>query len=317
MAKVLVTGGAGFIGSHVVERLLADKHQVRVLDNLLSGKRAFVPLQADFVEGDVTNPEHVTNAMDGIERVVHLAALRSVPASWENPDEYQRVNVQGTQLVCAVACDARVKRLVNISSSSVYGIAPQPLREGREAERVESPYARTKREAEGVAMRAASKGLDVVSLRYFNVIGPRQDPAGGYATFVIGAIRKLLGNEQVIINEDGEQTRDFNPVANAVHGTLLALFSEREFRGEQVNIASGAPRTVNQAFETVRRSVARYRPEVLGVQPVRTGQVRKGDIRDNVADLTKARFLLGYVPVETFAVSVDKTVDYFVAQRSI
>ena len=310
-----MTGGAGFIGSHVVASLVRDYH-VRVLVNLFAGKRENVPIGVELLVGDITNRDDVHQAMQGIDRVVHLAALRSVPQSIKDMVGYADKNVTGTTMICDEALKAKVKRVVSISSSSVYGEgAPLPLREGHEAE-LKSPYAGAKFAAEIMARVAGSMGLDVVSLRYFNVFGPRQDPTGDYATFIPRTILNLVNGERQIIHEDGEQTRDFNPVANTVFGTRQALFSPRKFRGEAFNIASGKPHSVNEVYELARNLVAKYVPAAASVEPVRTGKVREGDIRNTSADLTNARECLDYVPVQSFEDGLSETVDYF-CQRSI
>lgn len=310
-----MTGGAGFIGSHIVESLVRDGYRVRVLDNLFAGKRKNVPEGVEFVQGDITARDDVRFAMQGIDRVMHLAALRSVPASMTAMGDYFLVNVGGTAMICDEALKAGVKRVVSVSSSSVYGNAQLPLKEGRESEE-KSPYASSKRSAERVCVLAAAMGLDVVSLRYFNVFGPRQDPTGGYATFIPGTILKLSTGQRQTIHEDGEQTRDFNPVANTVHGSRLALFSPKRFQGEAFNVASGKPHTVNDVYERTRSSVARYVPAAAQVEPTRTGVVREGDIRHTAADLSLVERELGYHPVQTFEDGLDETVDYFL-QRSI
>ena len=295
----LVTGGAGFIGSHLVEELVRRGRTVRVLDNLSTGHRgnlAAVADRIDFVEGDILDPATVRAAMHGVRRVFHQAALRSVPRSVDDPQSSNRVNVEGTLNVLVAARDAGVERVVYASSSSAYGrtdvlpltetMAPQPV----------SPYAVSKLAGEYYCqVFTRVYGLATVGLRYFNVFGPRQDPASQYAAVVPRFIAAAFRGESLEIHGDGLQSRDFTYVGNVVAANCLAAESDRA-AGEAFNVACGNQHTLMDIVERLRGLNGPYGA------PLRWHHTpdRAGDVRHTRADITKARRLLGYEPLTDF-----------------
>ncbi|MEE8605773.1 MAG: SDR family oxidoreductase, partial [Candidatus Aminicenantaceae bacterium] len=256
--KYLVTGGAGFIGSHLVESLVTQGQDVRVLDNFLTGKREnladFID-DIDLIEGDIRDLSTCERALDGVDFVLHQAALPSVPRSIADPVLTNAINVVGTLNLLAASKEAKVKKFVSASSSSVYGDDPNlPKREGTEGAPL-SPYAVTKLVGEKY-MRIFSEiyGLGTVSLRYFNIFGPRQDPDSQYAAVIPNFITSMERGESPRIFGDGEQSRDFTYVANVVKANILALESE-EISGEVLNIACGNRITVNTLCEKIRHFI--------------------------------------------------------------
>jgi len=289
---VLVTGGGGFIGSHLVDRLCRDGYRVRVLDNFATGRREnLLPLvdHIELVEGDIQSYERVHNAVRGSELVFHTAALPSVPRSVQDPLTSNASNVTGTLNVLLAARDEGVRRVVFASSSSIYGAnADLPKREEMPVRPV-APYAVAKLAAEGYC-RAFSQvyGLETVSLRYFNVFGPRQDPLSQYAAVIPAFITALLSGRRPVIYGDGEQSRDFTFVDNAVEATLLAAETPG-VAGETFNVACGERTSLNRLLEFL---------EALTGRPMDATYVdpRPGDVRHSLADISRARQSLGYEP---------------------
>jgi nucleoside-diphosphate-sugar epimerase len=305
--KYLVTGGAGFIGSHLVEFLVTQGKEVRVLDNFLTGKKENI---ADFIdgieliEGDIRDLETCKKAVDGIDFVLHQAALPSVPRSIENPVLTNAINVGGTLNILAASKEAQVKKVVFASSSSVYGDDPHlPKKEGTEGSPL-SPYAVTKLVGEKY-MRVFSEiyGLGTVSLRYFNIFGPRQDPLSQYAAVVPNFITKMDRGERPRIYGDGEQSRDFTFVANVVRANMLALESEG-ISGEVFNIACGDRITVNTLFEKIRHVFNK------DTDPVHESP-RPGDVRHSFADIEKAKKLIDYEPAVSFDDGLRETIRWY------
>jgi UDP-glucose 4-epimerase len=308
MARYLVTGGAGFIGSSIAEALVAKGESVRILDDFSSGRRENLqgPLaKAELIEGTIVDPAIVSRAVHGVEVVFHQAAIPSVVRSVEDPRASMLVGVQGTTVVLDAARHAGVRRVVFAASSAAYGDAPAlPKVEAMEAQPL-SPYACSKLTGEHL-MRIFSSlyGLETVSLRYFNIFGPRQDPKSEYAAvipkFVTAAIRKA----RPIVFGDGEQTRDFCYVENAVRANLLAASTERKLSGEVVNVACGERTSLNQLIQHIGELAGtRLEPEYRPVRP--------GDVRDSVADIQAARQLLGYEPVIDLRTGLEKTYEAF------
>jgi UDP-glucose 4-epimerase len=289
MANVLVTGGAGFIGSHLAERLLETGHAVRVLDDFSTGRRENVAgFEADIelLEGDVRDEGALSSALDGIEVVFHEAALASVPRSVIDPVASNDVNVTGTLRLLVAARDAGVRRLVYASSSSVYGNSPDLPKREEMAPSPESPYAVSKLAAENYC-RAFSLLYDIecVALRYFNVFGPRQDPCSQYAAVVPLFVTALIGGEPPVIFGDGEQSRDFTYVGDVVDANVRAM--ERDgVSGEVLNIACGRTTTVNTLLGALQ--------DILGtsITPNHVDE-RPGDVRHSYADVSKAERMLG------------------------
>jgi UDP-glucose 4-epimerase len=310
MKRALVTGGAGFIGSHLVEGLLARGYQVRVLDNFATGRREnLVPMATDIelLEGDVCNLTTVRNAVRQVEIVFHEAALPSVPRSVKNPLESNEVNIAGTLNVLLAARDAGVRRVVYASSSSAYGdtptlpkvetLPPDPL----------SPYAVGKLAGEQyMKVFAALYGLSTISLRYFNIFGPRQDPTTQYAGVIAKFITCALEGKPYPVFGDGEQSRDFTYVENAVAANLSA--AECEFDGSPiVNIARGERTTLNQIIAMVN--------ELTGNKiPIQYNPPRAGDVRHSQADITRAKEILGYQPTVDIREGLRRTLEWYRSQ---
>jgi UDP-N-acetylglucosamine/UDP-N-acetyl-alpha-D-glucosaminouronate 4-epimerase len=309
----LVTGGAGFIGSHLVEALLRLGQRVRVLDNYATSRRETLGLvlaglppdaaaRLEVVEGDIRDEATCRAACDGVAFVLHQAALGSVPRSIEAPLTSHAVNVTGSLNVLEAARSAGVRRVVYASSSSVYGDDPTlPKVEDRTGRQL-SPYAVTKFAVERYAAAYAQVyGLPIVGLRYFNVFGPRQDPEGPYAAVMPRWFSALLAGREVAIFGDGETSRDFCYVENVVQANLLAATVERpDALGLVYNVACGDKTSLTRLFELIREQVARHRPEAASARAVYK-DFRGGDIRHSLADITRARTLLGYLPTHTVA----------------
>lgn len=309
----LVTGGAGFIGSHLVETLLRLDQRVVVLDNLATGHRRNVDHVAsavgaerashlEFIEGDIRNPDACRLACKGVDAILHQAALGSVPRSIKDPLTSHDVNVTGFLNVLLAARETGVRRVVYASSSSVYGDHPDlPKREDQVGRQL-SPYAVTKYADELYAqVFGQAYGMELIGLRYFNVFGPRQDPNGTYAAVMPMWFAGLLRGTEVAINGDGETSRDFCYVANAVQANLLAaVVTDPAAIGRAYNVACGEQTSLNELFALIRAEVARFRPAAAGSSPVYR-PFRAGDVRHSLADIERARTLLGYEPTHRVA----------------
>ena len=289
----LVTGGAGFIGSHIVDALLERGPRVRVVDNLSTGhleNLAHANDKIDFLEGDLAEEDVARRAVDGVEIIFHEAALPSVPRSVAKPRETHRASIEGTFNLLLMARDARVRRVVYAASSSAYG--DQPTLPKIETMRPEplSPYAVAKLVGEYYCQVFwRSYGLETICLRYFNVFGPRQDPGSPYSGVISLFVDCLLRGERPTIYGDGEQTRDFSYVSNAVSANMLAAQTSRGI-GEVINIANGQQITISELFRTLR--------EILGREDIEAEfkPARTGDIVHSLADISRARELLGFEP---------------------
>jgi UDP-glucose 4-epimerase len=305
---VLVTGGAGFIGSHLVEGLLARGRRVRVLDDLSSGHREFLPAHPDLelVVGDLRDEATLKRVMEGVEVVFHQGALRSVPRSVEEPFAYHDVNATGTMRLLLAARAAGVRRVVSASSSSVYGDQPVlPLHEGLRPMPI-APYGASKLVTEHYCANFSRHyGLETASLRYFNVFGPRQDPASEYAAVVARFILAAKHGEPLEIHGDGEQTRDFTYIGNVVDANLAAAEAPG-LGGEAFNIACGERLSV--------LDIACALEEILG-RPLarRHTPPRLGDVRHTLADISFARERLSYTPTVNFKEGLRRTVGAFSA----
>lgn len=302
MASYLVTGGAGFIGSHLATELVRRGHNVRVVDSLITGKRRnleHLP-QVEFLEGDLAQPGVAERAVAGMDYVLHQAAIPSVPRSVADPVTSNRANIDASLNVLVAARDARVKRLVYAGSSSAYGDTPTlPKREDMTTNPL-SPYALQKLVAEQYCqLFTRLYGFETVAIRYFNVFGPRQDPGSPYSGVISLFSTALLEGRQPTIYGDGEQTRDFTYVANVVDGVLRACEAPKA-AGEVINVATGGRISLNELLRTMNRIVgtdlrATYNP------------ARAGDVRDSQADITKARTLLGYEPLVDLELGLRET----------
>jgi len=303
MAHYLVTGGAGFIGSHLVEELVRRGERVRVVDSLVTGHRenlAPVAGRVEFIEGDLAEADVANAAAAGVDYVLHQAAIPSVPRSVAEPVFCHRANVDGTLNLLVAARDAGVRRLVFAGSSSVYGnTATLPTREDMPLDPL-TPYALQKLIGEQYAALFTSLyGLETVTTRYFNVFGPRQDPSSPYSGVISLFIRSLIDGRPPTIFGDGGQTRDFTYVANVVDGVLKACHAPG-VSGRVINVATGGRVSLNELFESLRSLTG------ASVAP-RFGPPRTGDIRDSQADIERARTLLGYVPTIAFDEGLART----------
>ncbi|TCZ73119.1 SDR family oxidoreductase [Flaviaesturariibacter aridisoli] len=296
--RILVTGGAGFIGSNLVEELLRHPQVtgVRVLDNLSTGyahnlKEFESDTRFEFLQGDIRDYETCLAACKDVQRISHQAALGSVPRSMADPLTTNAVNITGTLNIFTAAKESGVDRVVYAASSSTYGDHPGLPKVEDQIGRPLSPYAVTKYVNELYArVYADVYGTAFVGLRYFNVFGPRQDPNGAYAAVIPLFMKAVLDNEPPKINGDGETSRDFTYVNNAVHANICALFTENAEALNQVyNIAFGERTTLNELFETIKGIAGSDLAPIYGPE-------RSGDVRHSLADITKARTLLGYDP---------------------
>jgi UDP-glucose 4-epimerase len=304
--KMLVTGGAGFIGSNIVKVLLEQGYHVRVVDNLSTGTlRNIQPFltRIEFLKGDLSNVEVAREAVDSVDFVLHQAAIPSVSRSIAHPIASNNANISATLNVLVAARDSKVNKVVYASSSSIYGDSPRlPKRESFSPNPI-SPYALTKYVGEKYcALFHELYGLRTLSLRYFNVFGPNQDPNSEYAAAIPRFIKAVLKGEEPIIYGDGEQSRDFTYVENVVLANILAINSE--ISGEVMNVACGKSFAVNQVVSLISNIL---KEEVRPVHQPR----RPGDIRHSLADITKAKRLLHYAPVVSFEDGLRKTIKWY------
>ena len=306
MSQYLVTGGAGFIGSHLSEELVRRGHMVRVVDSLVTGKRTNLRHVSgvDFIEGDLADIEVARAAVEGCDYVLHQAAIPSVPRSVTDPIASNRANVDATLNTLVAARDAGVRRLVFAGSSSAYGDTPVlPKHEGMPSNPL-SPYALQKVVGEQyLQMFTRLYGFDSVSIRYFNVFGPRQDPSSPYSGVISVFAAALLEGRAPTIYGDGEQTRDFTYVANVVDGVLRAC-EARNAGGQVINVATGTRISLNQLFYAMRQLIGG------NLEPV-YAKPRQGDVRDSQADIRKAKEWLGYAPTVSFEEGLSRTVEWY------
>jgi UDP-glucose 4-epimerase len=307
----LVTGGAGFIGSHIAETLAKRGERVRVLDNLSTGKREnLAPFldRIEFVEGDLRSPADVRKAVEGVDIVFHQGALPSVPKSVEDPIGSNESNITGTLNLLIAARDARVKRVVYAASSSAYGDSPVLPKEETMTPAPLSPYAIQKYVGELYCRNFFELfGLETVSLRYFNVFGPRQDPASLYAAVIPKFITALAEGRPPTIFGDGEQSRDFTYVENIVQANLLAARADG-VAGQMMNFACGKGCTLNELLRLIQAIMG------TDMKPV-YADPRPGDVRHSMADTRKSRELLGYEPHVSLEEGLRRTVAFFTAGR--
>src|SRR3982075_3542639 len=310
--RYVVTGGAGFIGSNTVDELFRRGHSVVVLDDLSAGKEenlAEVRNKITFIKGSIIDIEIVRKAMFEAEFVIHLAARTSVPRSVKDPIDTNRINIDGTLNVLVAARDAKVKRIVVAASSSVYGeTATLPKVENMEPQPI-SPYGVTKYVGELYAQTfGRCYGLENVSLRYFNVFGPRQDPGSPYSGVLAKFCAAFLEDTQPVVFGDGEQTRDFTYVENAVHANLLACEAPN-VSGKVFNVGVGGRVSLNEVLRELGKSTGKT-PEAKYDPP------RDGDIRDSQADISQAREFLGYEPLVTFEEGLARTFEWYRATQT-
>jgi nucleoside-diphosphate-sugar epimerase len=311
MAAYLVTGGAGFIGSHLTEELVRRGHSVRVVDSLITGRRRNLDhiKGVEFMEGDLADMNVAARAVAGMKYVLHQAAIPSVPRSVNDPITSNRANIDATLNVLIAARDAGVKRLVFAGSSSEYGNSPTlPKREDMPASPL-SPYALQKVVGtEYCQMFTRLYGFETVVIRYFNVFGPRQDPGSPYSGVISLFSTALIEGRQPTIYGDGEQTRDFTYVANVVDGVLRACDSPSAV-GEAINVACGTRISLNELLRVMNKIVG------TNIQAIYK-EARAGDVKDSQADITKARQLLGYTPIVGLEEGLQHTLEWCRAESA-
>jgi UDP-N-acetylglucosamine/UDP-N-acetylgalactosamine 4-epimerase len=311
-SNFLITGGAGFIGGHIAEYLLKNgAKKVRVLDNLVNGFERNLDILKqypafEFIDGDIRNTDICMQACKDIDYISHQAALGSVPRSMKEPIYFSDVNSTGTVNIFKAAVDYGVKQVVYASSSSVYGDEQTLPKQEDKIGTALSPYAVTKRSNEIWAkVFADAYGLKVIGFRYFNVFGPRQDPDGAYAAVIPLFVKGIINQTPVYINGDGEQTRDFTFVENAVQINIKGMLTDNtEAYGKAFNVAIGERFTVNQLYKICQQELnSDFAPTYR--------EPRTGDIRDSLADISLAKNLLGYQPTKNFETGLKETINYF------
>ncbi len=321
----LVTGSAGFIGSHLLVQLLQAGQRVTSLDNFATGHRTNLDdvrqrvgeaawARHRFIEGDIAEPDVCTQACEGVQLVLHQAALGSVPRSISDPLNTHRANATGFLNMLVAARDAKVDRFVYAASSSTYGDSPSLPKVEDRIGRPLSPYAVTKYLNELYAdVFGRTYGIPTIGLRYFNVFGPRQDPQGAYAAVIPKWVAAMLAGKPCVINGDGETSRDFCYVANAVQANFLAaLVQAPESTNQVYNVAVGDRTTLNQLHAEIGAALRALRPE-LTVAPPQFSDFRVGDVRHSLADVSKARGLLGYEPTHDVRQGLAEAVGWYVA----
>ena len=308
----LVSGGAGFIGSHIAEYLLKnDAGKVRVIDNFSNGFQSNLDIlrsynNFEFIEGDIRDFESCKKACEGIDYVSHQAALGSVPRSIKDPSSTNDVNVGGFVNILKAAVENKVKQFVYASSSSVYGDEPTLPKKEERIGNCLSPYAVSKRADElYAAVFGKVYGIPVLGFRYFNIFGPRQDPDGPYAAVIPLFVKAIMKNSSAFINGDGEQTRDFTFVENAVQVNIKGMLTDNEEAKNKVyNVAVGENYSVNFLYSYIRDYL---HSDVKAIHR----ETREGDIRNSLADISLAKNLLGYQPTTKFESGLIKTIEYF------
>jgi UDP-glucose 4-epimerase len=313
MKSILVTGGAGFIGSNLTEALLKQGHRVRVLDDFSTGKKENLIFGKDHeglevIEGNIRDIETCRRAAEGVEFVFHQAALPSVQRSVEDPLISNSVNAEGTLNVLFAARDAGAKRVIYAASSSVYGDTPTlPKREEMPPNPL-SPYGLQKYIGEQYCrLFFQLYGLETVSLRYFNIFGPRQDPASIYSAVIPKFISALIEGRSPVIFGDGKQSRDFTYIDNVVRANLLAMSADR-LQGEAINIACGKRTSLNQLLRILKKILGSRQPPVYE-------EPRQGDVKHSLADIRKGKEVLGYEPIVGIEAGLEMTVEFFRKKR--
>ncbi len=304
--RFLVTGGAGFIGCNIVRRLLAEGHEVRVLDNFSTGRREnLIGLDVELIEGDLTSYHMVQRAVKGVDYVLHQGALPSVPRSVNDPIASVNVNVLGTLNVLTAAMEEGVKRVVYASSSSIYGDSPELPKHEMMLPAPKSPYAASKLAGEHLCrVFYETYGLETIMLRYFNVFGPHQNPHSQYAAVIPKFITAALTDQPAIVFGDGQQSRDFTFVDNVVEANLAAIEAPREALGKAFNIACGESFSLLQLLEILEGILGKRIKRVFK-------EPQPGDVKHSLADISRARELLGYQPKIGFREGLQRTVEWF------
>ena len=321
MARVFVTGGAGFIGSHICERILHLGHEVVCFDNLITGFEENIEhLKMHdgfrFIKGDIRELNQVREGMEGCTHVSHQAALGSVPRSIQDPLRTNEINISGSLNVLSEAQKKSVERFVFASSSSVYGDNPDMPKVESKVGRLLSPYAVTKASFEEYArVYNQIHGSCTIGLRYFNIFGPKQSPSGAYAAVIPLFMKHLSKKERPTIFGDGEQTRDFTYVENAVEANILSLFGDVPYAfGKTFNVACGETLTINRIYNEILQ-VINEKMDIGDIKPI-YGAPRSGDIKDSLADLSEANRFLGYAPIVNFSAGIKHTVNWFLESKA-
>lgn len=315
--KVLVTGGAGFIGSSLIEALLMQHNKVVCLDNLSTGNvlnLKYFTQNPDFtfIQGDIRSAQDCKRSMAGVEIVFHQAALGSVPRSVADPVTTNDVNISGFLTILNAAREAGIKRFVYASSSSVYGDSAELPKKEENTGNPLSPYAVTKKVNELYArVFGELYGMETFGLRYFNVFGCRQDPEGQYAAVIPRFVKALIHHEAPAIFGDGTQTRDFTYVDNVVQANMLAaVCSNTNAYNSAYNVACGERVTLNQLFNSLRDGLAKYDPEIAKITPI-YGASRTGDIPHSLASITRAENLLNYTPLFYMSQGLERAIEWY------
>jgi UDP-N-acetylglucosamine 4-epimerase len=315
--KILVTGGAGFIGSNLCDALLGSGNRVVCLDNFATGKVENIKHlldNADFqlIVGDIRNLDDCQKAVEGVDYVLHEAALGSVPRSINDPITTNAVNISGFLNMLVAARDAKVKRFIYAASSSTYGDSATLPKVEDVIGKPLSPYAVTKYVNELYAdVFAKTYGMETIGLRYFNVFGKRQDPNGAYAAVIPLFVKKLINHENPVINGDGEYSRDFTYIKNVVQMNLLAIETTNQNAVNQVyNTAFGERTTLNQLVAYLKEFLSQYDPKIAEIEPIH-GENRKGDIPHSLASIEKAKKLLGYNPEYSMREGLREAVSWY------
>lgn len=316
-SNVLVTGGAGFIGSNLIEALLKQDNQVVCLDNFATGKRENIAPFLDhpkftLIEGDIRNLDDCHTAVKGMEFVLHQAALGSVPRSINDPITTNDVNVGGFVNMLVAARDAGIKRFVYAASSSTYGDHPALPKKEDIIGRPLSPYAITKYVNELYARVFADLyGMETIGLRYFNVFGKRQDPDGAYAAVIPKFIKSLINGDAPVINGDGSQSRDFTYVENVVQINQLALLAQNpEAINTVYNVAFGENTSLNELYNQLTGFLSAFKPSIAQIKPS-YGPPRKGDVQHSLASIEKATTLLGYQPAFSLHQGLEQAIQWY------
>lgn len=315
--KILITGGAGFIGSNLIERFLEQDNYIVCLDNFATGKKENIEpflLHPDFkfIIGDIRDLDTCKNAVEGVDVVLHQAALGSVPRSINDPITSNAVNIDGFVNMLVATRDAGIKRFVYAASSSTYGDHPALPKIEEQIGRPLSPYAVTKYVNELYARVFADLyGLETIGLRYFNVFGKRQDPFGAYAAAIPKFIKALINHQSPVIFGDGLQSRDFTYIANVIQANeLAATTSNPEALNTVYNVAYGENTTVNYLIEILKENLGRFDPEILKIEPVYQ-EKRVGDVLHSLASIEKAKNLLGYNPQFSIKAGLEIAINWY------